>query len=75
VDVPLGEASESYDVEIWDSAYTTLKRTFAALSAATASYTAAQQTTDFGSAQSTVYVRVYQLSAIVGRGYKLQGAI
>jgi len=74
-DVPLGEASESYEVEIWDgSGYATLKRTIAA-GTPTASYTAAEQTTDFGSAQSTVYCRVYQLSAAVGRGYKLEGTV
>jgi hypothetical protein len=74
VDVPLGETTESYEVEIWDSAYTTLKRTIAA-STPTASYTAAQQTTDFGSAQATVYTRIYQLSATTGRGYVLQGTV
>jgi hypothetical protein len=34
-----------------------------------ASYSAAQQVADFGSAQSSVSVRVYQLSASVGRGW------
>lgn len=74
-DVPLGEATESYEIEIWDgSGYATLKRTLAAATP-TVSYTAAQQTTDFGAPQSTVYCRVYQLSAQVGRGYKLEGSI
>lgn len=74
-DIPLGEASQSYDVEIWDSTYTTLKRTFTALTTPTASYTSANQVADFGSNQATVYTRVYQNSATVGRGYKLQGTI
>lgn len=75
-DVPVGEDSESYEVEIWDgSGYATLKRTISSLSSATAGYTAAEQTTDFGSTQSTVYCRVYQLSASVGRGYKLEGTV
>ena len=73
-DVPLGEASESYEVEIWTSGYATLKRTLTS-STPTVTYTSAQQTTDFGSNQSTVYVRVYQLSATVGRGYKLEGTV
>lgn len=69
VDVPLGEASELYTVEIWDDAgYTTLVRTISGLTTATVTYTAAQQTTDFGSAQATVYVRVMQVSDIVGTG-------
>ena len=72
-DVPVGEAIEAYDVEIWDSAYATLKRTFSSLPSQTATYTAAQQTTDFGSTQSTIYYRVYQLSASIGRGYGAQG--
>lgn len=74
-DVPLGEASESYDVEIWNAGYTVLKRTFSALSSPTAAYTSAQQVTDFGSNQATVYVRIYQNSATVGRGSKLEGSV
>lgn len=73
-DVPLGEESESYEVEVWTSGYATLKRTITATTQ-TASYTSAQQTTDFGGNQSTVYLRVYQLSASVGRGYKLEGTV
>lgn len=73
-DVPIGEESESYEIEIWSSGYSTLKRTLTA-STPTATYTAAQQTADFGGTQSTIYVRVYQLSAIVGRGYKLEGSL
>ena len=74
--VPLGETTEAYEVEIWNgSGFTTLKRTITGLTSATASYTAAQQVTDFGSAQATVYVRIYQLSATVGRGYALQGSV
>lgn len=72
---PLGEASELYDVEIWDSDYSILKRTFSGLSSASASYSAAQQITDFGSEQSTIYVRYFQVSAQVGRGYALEDSI
>jgi hypothetical protein len=75
VDVPLGEASEAYEVEIYDGAsYATIKRTIA-VTAASASYTGAQQVTDFGANQGTLYLRVYQLSATVGRGYPLQTSI
>jgi hypothetical protein len=35
----------------------------------TASYTAAQQTTDFGSTQSSVSVKIYAVGSTVGRGY------
>lgn len=76
VDASLGEASELYDVEIYSSsAYTTLKRTFSSLASATTPYTSAQQVTDFGSNQATLYVKVYQLSADVGRGYPLTTSI
>jgi len=75
VDVPLGEVSEAYEVEIYaDGTYATVKRTISGLSSASASYTAAQQTTDFGSPQTTVYFRVYQLSATVGRGHAASGS-
>ena len=75
VDVPLGEASEAYEVEIWDSAFTTLKRTITGLSSPAASYSATNQTTDSGSPQSSIGVRVYQLSATIGRGYPAQAVI
>lgn len=75
VDVPVGEASEAYEVEIYDgSGYTTVKRTLTSSTPAVA-YTSDQQVTDFGSNQGTLYVRVYQLSATVGRGYPLTTSI
>jgi hypothetical protein len=66
-EVPLGEESEAYEIEIYDLTGATLKRT---LSASTPSvlYTASQQTSDFGAAQWNVFVRCYQLSAAFGRG-------
>jgi hypothetical protein len=47
----------------------TLKHTIIGLTTTTTIYTAAQQVTDFGSPQSSVLVNVYQLSAVLGRGY------
>jgi hypothetical protein len=76
VDVPMSEASEAYDVEIYaDGTFATVKRTISGLTAPTASYSAAQQTADFGAPQAVVYLRVYQLSAVVGRGHAGQGAV
>jgi hypothetical protein len=66
-DVPLAEESERYDVEILDGAGTVF-RTFASLVTPAVTYTAAQQDADFGSPQSAIRIRVYQLSAVVGRG-------
>lgn len=75
VDAPLNEASEQYQVDIFSSAsYTTLKRTLT-VSTASATYSAADQTADFGSAQATLYLRIYQISATVGRGQPLQQSI
>jgi hypothetical protein len=47
----------------------TLKRTIIGLPSPTTIYTSASQVTDFGSAQSSLLVNQYQLSAAVGRGY------
>ena len=75
INVPLGEDSEAYVIKVYDSgAYTTLKRTITVTGPLTATYTAAQQTTDFGSLQSTVYVRITQTSAVVGAGHPLEAA-
>ena len=75
VDVGVGELSEAYEVEIWDAGYTTLKRTIAGLTTPSFSYSAADQTTDFGAPQNPVACRAYQMSSVVGRGYKLEGSI
>lgn len=72
--VPLGETSESYECEIWDSSYSTLKRTLTATTNEF-DYTAAHQTSDFGSERDTLYVKAYQLSSVVGRGWPLVGSI
>jgi hypothetical protein len=44
-------------------------------SSPTVGYTAAEQTTDYGSAQNPVYAIVYQMSSRVGRGYPGSGVI
>ncbi|MCB1888607.1 MAG: hypothetical protein KDH20_13455 [Rhodocyclaceae bacterium] len=68
LEVPLGEELEAYEVEILDGA--TVQRV---LSTATTSvvYTAAHQAADRGAPLSpgdTLDIRIYQLSALVGRG-------
>ncbi|MDX2308459.1 MAG: glycoside hydrolase/phage tail family protein [Hyphomicrobium sp.] len=64
-DVPLGEESERYEVDILDGAV--VKRTLAA-STSSAIYTSSQQMSDFGAPQSSIAVAVYQLSVTRGRG-------
>ena len=67
IDVPIGEDSEFYEIDVLDGSGNVL-RTIEATTT-TASYTAAEQTTDFGSPQDSIAIVVYQLSATVGRGY------
>lgn len=70
-EVPLGESAASYVFDVWDATYTTLKRTVAS-AVAYFTYSAAQQTADFGGVTTTVYVKAYQVSSVVGRGFPLQ---
>jgi hypothetical protein len=67
VDVPLNEASEAYEVDVLDGAEQVV-RTLSSSSRSIV-YTAANQTTDFGTPQSAVAIAVYQTSAAVGRGF------
>lgn len=71
-DVDLSELSESYEVDILSG--TTVIRTFSATTTSV-SYSAANQITDFGTIQSSVNVKVYQMSGYVGRGYAGTGLV
>jgi hypothetical protein len=64
-EIPMSEAGEAYEVDILDGS--TVMRTLTATSA-TATYSATDQVTDFGSAQSAMSVRVYQMSQVFSRG-------
>lgn len=69
-DVPQSETSESYEVDIYtNSSFSTVKRSITGLSSATTTYTSAQQVSDFGANQTTLYLKVYQLSSVTGRGF------
>jgi hypothetical protein len=72
-DIPLGEESERYEVDILNAGL--VIRTITGLTTPTTTYSAAQQTTDFGSPQPSLTVRVYQLAAGVGRGFKAEATI
>jgi hypothetical protein len=69
IDVPVGETSESYDIDVINAATSppTVVRTLTATTS-TISYTAAQQTTDFGSTPLSVTFRVRQRSSTYGLG-------
>lgn len=70
--VPLGEASEAYSIDIVQGG--AVVRTLSAASPSVA-YAAADQTADGITPGAAVTVRVYQLSAAVGRGYPLEGTV
>jgi hypothetical protein len=67
IDAPLGESSEAYEVDILDENGLVL-RTISATSES-ATYTAAQQRTDFGAVVDGITGQVYQISSEFGRGY------
>jgi len=46
-----------------------------AVTAPSATYSAAHQTTDFGAAQAEVFVRLQQISALVGRGLPAEATL
>jgi hypothetical protein len=73
VDVPLDEPTEAYELDVLDGG--DVVRTITGLSSPTASYSAADQTTDFGAPQSSVAVSVYQISSRVGRGFAGQATV
>ncbi len=76
VDTPIGEASERYNVEVWNSAYTTLIRSFPGLTSAGFTYTFDQQVADTGlPLPETLYLKITQLSTTVGAGYTLQTSL
>jgi hypothetical protein len=70
VEVPLGEDSEGYEVEIRDGAQHAVKRVLAS-NTTSVLYSAAQQTADWGAPLGpgdTLAIRIFQLSARLGRG-------
>ncbi len=73
VDAALNEVSEAYEVDILNGG--AVVRSLLGLSTPMAGYSAAQQVADFGVAQSSLNVRVYQVSGLVGRGYAAEAAV
>lgn len=65
--IPLNEEAELYDLEIRNISDDVL-RTVSGLSSPTWTYSAADQTADWGAPQNAYPVRVYQRSAQIGRG-------
>lgn len=63
----MSEENEDYELEVLSSSGEVLRTL--SVSEEIAIYTQEQQIADFGSVQSTLTVRVYQISTAVGRGY------
>lgn len=72
-DLPLGEQYERYELDVMNGS--TVVRTITVNDATTASYTAADQTTDFGSPQASLTIKIYQISATVGRGFERSATV
>lgn len=70
--VPLGEETETYDVEFWWSAALVRSLT---VTSPTTTYTESQQTTDGVTLFTDLEVRVYQRSSSYGRGRALEGTV
>ncbi|MCP1647004.1 phage tail protein [Pseudomonas nitroreducens] len=73
IEAPVGEASEAYQADVMSApgSGATVKRTISFTSRAWL-YPTTDQVADFGSAQSAITFRIYQISAAVGRGYPLE---
>jgi hypothetical protein len=74
-DVPLGEDSEAYELEILDGPDGEVLRTATGLTARSFTYSAAMQSADFGSVQTELTFVVYQISVQVGRGFPGEAAV
>jgi Putative phage tail protein len=74
--VPLNEQTEGYSVDIYDgpTVVRTLNVNYGPVPTATpgVTYTSAEYTADFGSEPTSLTLVVYQVSAVVGRGFGQQ---
>jgi len=66
-DIPNTEATEEYEIDILDGNGNVVRTLTSTATSVT--YTATDQTTDFGSTQASIDVKIYQISDVVGRGY------
>jgi hypothetical protein len=68
-EVPLNEDTEEYEIDILDGPGGTIVRTVTGLTTAEYEYTNANIISDLGSVPATIDVRIYQISAQIGRGF------
>ena len=72
-DVPYAEADERYDIEVIDVDGAVVRS--ATVTAPAWTYSAAEQVADFGALAAIVTVRVFQVSAVTGRGTPLEASV
>lgn len=65
-EVPLGEVAENYEIDVLNGG--NVVRTIVSATPVV-SYSALEQTADFGAPQGGVSLKIYQISEVVGRGY------
>src|SRR5690606_39104494 len=73
LEIPMSEATEDYEVDVVDDTGE-VRRTIS-VSDPAATYSAEMQTDDFGSPQTSITIRVYQISEDVGRGYPAEATL
>jgi len=74
-DILLSEDTLEFEIEILESSGGAVKRTVASLPTPEYTYQNADIITDFGAIPTTISVKVYQISAQVGRGFTQEYAI
>lgn len=72
---PIGESSEVYEVDVCDSSFSTVKRTFSGITSESLVISSANQISDYGANVTTVYLRVAQVSTVVGRGRQAEQSL
>ncbi|WP_342358523.1 baseplate multidomain protein megatron [Terrarubrum flagellatum] len=73
LEIPLGEDSERYELDILDG-FGGVKRTLSA-TAPSILYAAADEIADFGAPQTSLAISLSQVSAVVGRGFPLRATL
>lgn len=74
VSLPANDTPEEYSIDVLAANRSTVVATYAISGSnlsGTWTYTAAQQTTDFGSVQDPINIVIYQISQVIGRGFPL----
>lgn len=70
IDVPLDEQSEQYVIEVFsDNTYSNVINTYTINNDTKFIYTTSMQNSDFGNTQSNIFVKIYQISSRIGKGF------